>query len=104
MPEDTIRTTLNNTTYKSIGNFKPRYTYTIQAKYTADVGYGSRAQLLAMAEDRTVAGQWKTLIDEFNVNRGSVTFVSCTYPEAIVSGDVDNALAIYRSTIVLVED
>lgn len=104
MPEDVIRATLGNTTFKSIGNFKARFTYGLQIKYTADVGYGSRAQYMTMLSDRTVAGQSLALTDEFGVSQGTVYVVSSTYPAAISTADLDNAVAIYRSTIVLVED
>lgn len=104
MPEDIVRVTLGGTTLKSLGNFKRRWTYGIQAKYSADVGYGSRATLQNLAEDRTVAGQSLNLTDEFGANQGTVYIVSCTYPDAIVSSHVDDADAIYRSTIVLQED
>lgn len=103
MPEDMLRVTLNDTVYKSMGNFRARWTYGVQMKFTADVGYGSRAQFLTLMQDRTVAGQLIAFTDEYNVNQGNVMMVSSTYPIAITSADLDNAAAIYRSTIVLID-
>lgn len=104
MPEDIIRVTLGNTTYKSLGNFKRRWTYRVLVKHTPDVGYASRSTLLTLIEDRTVLGQVFGFIDEYGTNQGDVVFGNCTYPEAVSTGDLDNSTAVYRCTIELVED
>lgn len=103
MPEDKIRNTLNGTIYKSLGNWKPRWTYDLQIKYAADSGYGNRAQFIAMLEDRTVAGQSLAFIDEYGVTYGPVMIVSSMYPTALVSGDLDTATSIYKARVVFTD-
>lgn len=98
--EDVLRMTLNGKRYKSIGAVDLREEYEVNVKFVPDSGYAGYNDLYTWATDRTVAGQTKTLINEFGTNLGNYVIESISKPRK-VSRETDGVNALYRARIKL---